>query len=245
MDMVLLDWTRMGKSYCLAGAVLEPGRVRIVRPLLAKHRSAPVRNVGWSPFLLDGHRRWEVFELIGLEEATPEPPHLEDVWVRALRPRNQSASPDERRAILQATTAITGQPLFGVPLTLRPYSAHLLPGTGQRSLAALIVPSAGIHFSASLREGAGEPDVRAALSIPPLGGRLLPVKDHHLLLRAEGMATNLTALSRTLEQLVRTMGEQVAVRLGLSRGFLSDPVRSAELCWLMIDGFFSLSDPQP
>ena len=23
MEMILLDWTRMGKSYCLAGAVLE------------------------------------------------------------------------------------------------------------------------------------------------------------------------------------------------------------------------------
>ena len=25
MEMILLDWTRMGKSYCLAGAVLEGG----------------------------------------------------------------------------------------------------------------------------------------------------------------------------------------------------------------------------
>ncbi|HXG11727.1 MAG TPA: 3-oxoacyl-[acyl-carrier-protein] synthase III C-terminal domain-containing protein [Gemmataceae bacterium] len=33
MDMILLDWTRMGKSYCLAGVVAERGRYRVVRPL--------------------------------------------------------------------------------------------------------------------------------------------------------------------------------------------------------------------
>ena len=65
MDMILLDWTRMGRSYCLAGAVLEKGDWRIVRPLPMKHRAAPVRNIGWSPFLFDGHARWEIFELIG------------------------------------------------------------------------------------------------------------------------------------------------------------------------------------
>ena len=27
MEMILLDWTRMGKTYCLAGAVLEKGAV--------------------------------------------------------------------------------------------------------------------------------------------------------------------------------------------------------------------------
>jgi hypothetical protein len=40
------------------------------------------------------------------------------------------------------------------------------------------------------------------------------------------------------------MGDQVAVRLGLSRAFNS---RSGEpgVCWLMADGFFSLTEPQP
>ena len=40
MDMVLVDWTRMGKFYCLAGAVVQEGKVRIVRPLLSKFTSA-------------------------------------------------------------------------------------------------------------------------------------------------------------------------------------------------------------
>jgi hypothetical protein len=51
--MILLDWTRMGKTYCLAGVVVEGQFVRTVRPLLAKYRDAQVRNGGWSPFLID------------------------------------------------------------------------------------------------------------------------------------------------------------------------------------------------
>src|SRR5689334_21639566 len=90
MAMILLDWTRMGKAYCLAGVVVEGQFVRTVRPLLTKYRDAPVRNVGWSPFLIDGHQRWEVFELVGPEPAEPQPPHVEDVWVRTLRPRRCS-----------------------------------------------------------------------------------------------------------------------------------------------------------
>ena len=73
MDMILLDWTRMGKTYCVAGVVLDNGRYRVVRPLLAKNRAAPVRNIGWSPWQLDGHARWEVFELIGPDPAEPQP----------------------------------------------------------------------------------------------------------------------------------------------------------------------------
>jgi hypothetical protein len=244
MDMVLLDWTRMGKHYCLAGAVLGSEPVRIVRPLLVKHRDTPVRNVGWSAFLLDGHTRWEIFELIGAEEAPPEPPHLEDLWVRAMRPRRRSATLAERRAILQATTVPTGQPLFGESLTLAKASAHLAPGIGARSLATLQVPAAGVRFSASWREGAPEPDVRAALGISPLGTRLLPLKDHHLRLRAEQSAANLTALVRALDAAVHEMGERLAVRLGLSRPFQNDPSRGMEACWLMIDGLFSWGEPQ-
>jgi hypothetical protein len=43
---------------------------------------------------------------------------------------------------------------------------------------------------------------------------------------------------------VEQMGEQVAVRLGLSRGFRSMPGRAESVCWLMADGFFSSNDPQ-
>src|SRR3954462_4487621 len=111
--MVLLDWTRMGRTYCLAGAVIEAGAVRIVRPLLTKYHDAPVRNVGWSAYLLDGHSRWEIFELLGPQPALAEPPHVEDVWVRALRSRHRLASPGQRREILAATAAEPGEAAFG------------------------------------------------------------------------------------------------------------------------------------
>src|SRR5438105_15682798 len=101
--MILLDWTRMGKSYCLAGAVIQDQQWRIVRPLLTKYREGPVRNVGWSAYLMDGHARWEIMELIGPEPATPQPPHREDLSVRAMRSRRSFASPHQRRAILAAT----------------------------------------------------------------------------------------------------------------------------------------------
>lgn len=245
MDMVLLDWTRMGRQYCLAGAVVGSEPVRIVRPLLAKHRDAPVRNHGWSAYLMDGHVRWEAFELVGAEPADPRPPHVEDLWVRALRPRGRSASLEQRRAILAATTVETGKPVFGDSLRLTRSTAHLARGKGERSLATVVVPARDVRFSASLREGAAEPDVRAALGIPQLGGRLLPVKDHHLLLHAASQATNLTALVRHLGEAVQAMGEQLAVRLGLSRPFANEREPAGEVCWLMINGMFSLADPQP
>src|SRR6516225_7118935 len=131
MDMVLLDWTRMGKHYCLAGAVVRSNPIRLVRPLLTKFRDAPVRNVGWSAYLMDGHARWEIFELIGVQPAAPEPPHLEDLWVRALRPRHSSASQEQRRAILGATIASPDVPIFGSELATTRTAAYLLPGTGQ------------------------------------------------------------------------------------------------------------------
>src|SRR6266404_35831 len=101
--MILLDWTRMARTYCLAGAVYQDRQWRIVRPLLTKFREGTVRNVGWSAYLMDGHTRWEMMELIGPLPAAPEPPHLEDLWVRAMRSRRSSASPEQRRAILAAT----------------------------------------------------------------------------------------------------------------------------------------------
>src|SRR6516162_3862178 len=111
--MILLDWTRMGHSYCLAGAVFQDKQWRIVRPLPTKFRDAPVRNVGWSPYLMEGHARWEILELIGPQPALPEPPHLEDLWVRALQSRRVSALPEQRRAILAATTLPPKEPIFG------------------------------------------------------------------------------------------------------------------------------------
>jgi hypothetical protein len=245
MDLILLDWTRMGHSYCLAGAVVEGNFVRTVRPLLWKYRDAPVRNVGWSPYHMDGHQRWEVFELLGPEAADPQPPHLEDVWVRSLRPRRCSAPPEQRRAILHSLAARPGEVIFGAPLQTTRASAYLRPGTGQRSLATLIVPSAQVAFSATRREGAPEADVRVMIGVLPLAGRPLPLKDHHLLMHAERAVTDLHGQVQALTRALRAMGERVAVRLGVSRPFQATPERGPGLCWLMVDGLFSLSDPQP
>lgn len=245
MDMILLDWTRMGRSYCLAGALVEAGGIRIVRPLLAKHHDAPVRNVGWSAYLLDGHSRWEIFELLGPHAAAPEPPHLEDVWVRALRPRGRCASPGQRRDILKATVTEPGDAAFGAPLGTTRASLFLAPGTGRRSLTTLAVPAKEVRFTASQREGVGEVDYRVQLPVPALGDRWLPVKDHPLLCRAELAAGDLPGRIKSLHLAVQQMGEQAAVRLGLSRPFQATTARGPGFCWLMVDGFFSLADPQP
>jgi hypothetical protein len=245
MDMVLLDWTRMGNTFCLAGVVRQGDEFRVVRPLPYSGRKAPVRNVGWLPIFVHGRCRWEEFELVGPAAASPEAPHLEDVWVRGLRPRGALAPPALRRAILQATTAPAGMPLFGAPLTRMRSSVFLPPGTGCRSLASLAVPAAQIEFSAVLREGADEPDVRVALHVLPFEGHTLPVKDHFLLGRAESASPTLDGRVRELDRAVRQMGPQVAVRLGVSRAFAASPGRAPNACWVMADGFFSLTDPQP
>jgi hypothetical protein len=288
VDMVLLDWTRMGRSYCLAGAVAHQGQYRVVRPLLARHRAAAVRNVGWSPYLMDGYARWDVFELVGPEAPDPQPPHLEDVWVSALRPGRRTASPAERRAILQATLP-PADPVFGAPLTAAHAGAFLAPGAGARSLASVVVPAGRLAFSAACRDGALEPDYRVKLPLPGLDERILPVKDHFLLRQAETASADLEGRVRALTYAVRQLGESVVVRLGLSRPFQSSPAKdwrkgpsspsffggrmgggeggevpppgplpravgegspvpsatSQAACWLMADGFFSLTDPQP
>jgi hypothetical protein len=243
--MVLLDWTRMGKCYCLAGAILQGGQVRIVRPLPSRYRNGPQDNVGWSPYQMDGHARWEIVELITPEPATPEPPHLEDLWVRALKPLGKSVAPEHRRLILEATQARPGEPLFGERLTPSRVAAYLKPRTGVRSLATLVVPGTQIIFRASFRDGAAGPDVRVTLQVPGLENRLLPVKDHHLLCRSEQGARDLPGLVNGLQAAVRDMGEQVAVRLGLSRPYPPQGEDGQSFCWLMADGFFSLTDPQP
>jgi hypothetical protein len=241
--MILVDWTRMGRTYCLAGAVFQDKQWRIVRPLLTKFREGPVRNVGWSASLMDGHARWEILELIGPQPAVPEPPHLEDLWVRALRSRNASASREQRRAILAATATVPNEPIFGLDLAATRTAAYLRPGTGKRSLATLVVPSNRLRIAAAWRDGCFEPDVRVELPLPDLGTRWLPVKDHHLLLKAERATSDVQQRIEILNRAVQQMGEQVAVRLGLSRSFQGRADQPGS-CWLMVDGFFSLSDPQ-
>lgn len=244
MDMILVDWTRMGRAYCLAGAIVQDKQWRIVRPLLTTFRDVVARNAGWSPYLMDGHARWEILELIGVGAAAPEPPHLEDLWVRAMRSRRTSATPEQRRAILAATIAPPGESAFGSDLAATRAAAYLRPGTGTRSLTTFVVPVNRLRFDAVWREGRVEPDVRVQLSLPGLGNRWLPVKDHHLLVKAERAANDLEQRLKILNVEVQQMGEEIAVRLGLSRPF---PIRTDQpgMCWLMADGFFSLWDPQP
>jgi hypothetical protein len=250
MEMILLDWTRMGRSYCLAGVVREDGRWRVVRPLPSKDRNAPVRNVGWSPYQLDGHQRWEVFELDPAESATPQAPHLEDLYVTALwmhdRPSDCEFAPrDQRRAILEATVPPAGEPLFGAPLTPTRKGAYLMPGTGTRSLTTVIVRGNQIRFFPPFRrEGAAEMNLRVEVPLPELKGKQLMVKDHHFLRRVEAAATDPEGQKAAATEAVRQMGEQVAVRLGLSRPFQATEGRGSGFCWLMADGFFSLADPQ-
>lgn len=241
--MILLDWTRMGASYCLAGVVDHGDGYQVVRPLPALGRGGPVRNGGWRSAQLLCHGRWEIFELIDPEPAAPEPPHLEDLWVRSLRPHGKSAPPEKRRAILEAT--ISRDLPFGAPLVMTSSSAYLQPGTGLRSLTTVRVSAECIHFSASRREGAAQLDYRVALNTPELGNRLLPVKDHTLLQRIEQRATDLAERVKLLDGAVREMGEAIAVRLGISRAFLSSASDPTAKCWLMADGFFSWNEPQP
>jgi hypothetical protein len=242
--MILLDWTRLGHSYCLGGVVVDDLTMHIVRPLPVRHRGAPSATVGWSPYMLEGYSRWEIFELLGPETSAPSPPHLEDVWVRSLRPRRQSASAEQRRSILAATAATSSSALFGGALMLTRSAGYLAPNTGVRSLATLIVPAATIRFAGSWRAGTPEPSIRVTLPILELGERVLPVKDHHLLCRGEQAGHDIEAQIRRLNELVQAMGERVAVRLGLSRSFKSGNDDEPGQCWLMADGFFALADPQ-
>src|SRR5262245_16634974 len=51
MEMILLDWTRMGKTFCVAGLVAEGSEWRTVRPMPIEFHSTTrpgaSRNVGW------------------------------------------------------------------------------------------------------------------------------------------------------------------------------------------------------
>lgn len=265
MSFVLLDWTRMGKGYCLAGAVLDATDMRIIRPLsihdqrggsslgglLSLIRSFFVRDlppegdrsVSWPAYLLTGRSRWEVLDLVSPRPATPQCPHLEDTWVRSLRPCKRLATPEQRRTILKATAAPTAGALFGAPLRVAGSKTLLLPGEGERSLSTLLVPAGqiGFHSNRRARESA-QASRRVDLPFPDLGLRTLPVTDHHLLTWAEQQAQRSGDQAEALNDLVRQMGETVAVRLGLSRPFAGE---GQPVCWLLANGFFSLTDPQP
>jgi hypothetical protein len=243
MDLIVLDWTRMGHQHCLAGAAVQAGEIRVVRPLPARARSADTTHPGWSPSSLHGRSRWQVFEMVKPAPGQPAAPHLEDVWVHDLRPTARQATAEQRRAILRATLAPEGKPPFGAALGCSCAGAYLEPGQGERSLVSVVVPSREVHFSASWRDGAAEPDYRVELPVPGLGRRIIPVKDHFLLCRAEGHAREVDPRVRFLDDTVRRLGESVAVRLGLSRPFAGARGQPGR-CWLMADGFFSMDDPQ-
>jgi hypothetical protein len=243
MEIILLDWTRMGTTYCVAGAVRPGGAWRVVRPLWFKYRRAPVRNTGWSPFLMDGRSRWEVFELVGAEPAEPRPPHCEDAWVHDLKATGRPTEVSERQAILEATRAPAGRPLFGAPLTRTATSAYLMPGAGERSLTTVVLPAHSIQFVESDRPGRGGPDIRVWLEAPSFDGRFLPLKDHFLATRAEAAAPTLDGRLRFIRETVRAMGDPVAVRVGRSRPYA--PHGGEARCWLMADGFFSFAEPMP
>lgn len=262
MEMILVDWTRMGKTFCIAGLVSEgqgwrtvrpmPVGVRVVSPrpgmwgivdaVLAgppkPARTEPPPNVGWFPDQLGNLRRWDTVELVGPKPVELEPPHTEDVLVHALRPTGRSVPVESRARILSGTCVQGFKPHFGVPLLHTRTSAYLKPGMGERSLITSIVPSHELFFEVSRREGAATVDARVRLKVPGVGVKLLPIKDHFLLCQAEQVAgTDPTRESKALRQAVEQMGRNIAVRLGLSRGF--DTGRGERRCWLMADGFFS------
>ncbi len=243
MEMILLDWTRMGTTYCVAGAITQNGQMRVVRPLWVRHRQAPVRNVGWTPFVMDGHSRWEIFELVGPEPAVSQPPHSEDVWVRDLKPTRRLANRGQRRAILESTLTCPTRPLFGSPLTPTTSSAYLAPGAGQCSLTTVLMAADRVQFFATSRPHTAAADLRVRLGAPGLEGRLLKLKDHFLLRQAEQASPNLDGQLKCVQEAVRQMGDRIAVRVGLSRPFAPDG--GEPRCWLMADGFFSFADPMP
>jgi hypothetical protein len=241
MEMVLLDWTRMGNAYCLAGVVQDDGRYRVVRPLNAKCRDAPVRNVGWQKYLLDGHRRWEVFRLIGQQPAEPQAPHLEDVWVSALKPLGCQAPLEQRREILERTQPAQGEPLFGTRLQQTAGACCMQAGAGCRSLTTFFVEADRVSIH-GFKVGAA-PTIRVQIRAPNMMGKQLPLKDHHLLCRAEEAATDIDGQVRTLQGWVAQMGQWLAIRFGLSRPFA--PGTGNPVCWLMVDGIFALENPEP
>jgi hypothetical protein len=202
-------------------------------------------DTDWSPFQLDGHSRWEVFEVIAPEPAPPQAPHLEDAWVISLRSRHGLATSGQRRAVLQATLVPEGQPLFGAALRRDKQKAYLLANEGSRSLTSVAVRQKQIELFVERSAYKPEAVYRVRLHIPELDGLVIPFKDHFLLGRAEQASPTEAGRLRALQQAITQMGETVIVRLGVSRPYVHARSSSLPVCWLMADGFFSLSDPQP
>jgi hypothetical protein len=117
-----------------------------------------------------------------------------------------------------------------------------IPSSGKWS-AKLDHGDCADHFSGSWRSGALEADIRVSLPLPELGQRQLAVKDHFLLQEAQ-RAGKLQMQLDFLNAAVGRMGEQAAIRIGLSRAFSAKDGEQG-VCWLMADGFFSPSEPQP
>src|SRR4029077_5725109 len=94
MEMILLDWTRMGKTFCVAGLVADGSRWRTVRPIPNEFHTAnkpgAARNIGWFPSQLGRLPRWDVVNLIGTQSAQAEPPHTEDIWVTEMHATGHS-----------------------------------------------------------------------------------------------------------------------------------------------------------
>ena len=88
--------------------------------------------------------------------------------------------------------------------------------------------------------GAGRP---RAIGRAGFGGRLLPLKDHFLVTRAETASPNINGRLRFIQAAVRAMGDPVAIRVGLYRPFAQ--AGGEPRCWLMADGFFSCAEPMP
>ncbi len=194
MEIVLVDWTQMGEYYCLAGAIRQAGCICFVRPLPVRTRESPSTFNGWPSYRMNGRSRWEIFEMVDPVPHEVIAPHLEDVSVQDLRPRRQSASPEARRAILQAGIAPSDKPIFGVELTQTQRGVcYVAPGTGERSLATVMSPSKEIHFTAHQSEGSGESKYHyhVRLNLPGHGEAILAVKDYSLLCQAAQQATDL------------------------------------------------------
>jgi hypothetical protein len=266
MEMILLDWTRMGKAYCVAGLVPDGSGWRSVRPMPARPYGEKVaardgenittsfvqppsstvleplpRNVGWFANQLQNLQRWDWVQLLGPQPAEIERPHTEDILVRALRPIGRTVPTEQRAEILQGTVVQGYKPHFGVPLLHTRTSAYLKPGVGERSLVTVTAPAYELFFEASKREGAGDLDVRVRFKVPGVGVKELPVKDHFLLAEAEqGSGVEPVSLARNLRQAVTKLGNTIAVRLGLSRGYGTGG--GERRCWLMADGFFPVNE---
>ena len=186
MDMILCDWTRMGRTYCLAGAVFSAGLD--LRSAGAAHApgSGPQRRLVAVPAgrsLPLGNVR-----AVGATTPPPEPPHVEDRWVRSLR-RWALATPAERRAVLLAGTRPCGKPFWRPVFPLG--DGEPGSGDGERSLVTVVVDRRSLSFTGVTRQGRAGPDYRATLDVPGLGTRRLPVVDHGLLRTAEVAGTEL------------------------------------------------------